>query len=808
MNRIHEPVNKFGPEGSNTISFGSEIRSDNQACFRISTDGTLSTLTDVCTTTALASGQWYHFAGTYDGSEMRLYVNGQNQGAVAKTGDIFASNQNIILGSYGYFPWFLNGSLDEVIITGRAFSETEVQAIYNAGSGGICTGCSPIPHGLVGWWPGEDNAEDVQRANHGQRVNGGTYDPGKVGKSFSFDQANSQYVSLPPGADNLLNNNAGAITVWVNPSSVGDFDIIAAFGSGDPGQAIGLGIHNNIRVYHQGDAYDWLTNTPVTPGTWTFLAYTWDQTTEKVYKNGVLAESRPRVNFIYVPGTAGRIGFGFINDPSVFFTGRIDELAIYDRAIEPGEIARAYSAGANGMCNGCGAQPTGLVSWWPGEFSAEDANLNNFGSLVGGVSFSPGIVGNAFNLNGTSANVRVPDSPTLDFTNEFTLGTWVKPNVIPDYPNGALVISKIGPVSNLNGYQMALTRTGGQNAIWCGFNQAGGGWPQHVAVGGAVPLGEWTYVSCTFDHNTLAVQQNGVRVGSNVVGPITVVNTSSDLRIGADDVGQQFFNGLIDEPTIYNRALSDSELGSVFDNGIRGVCHPAAEPSACAPKPPGMISWWRSQDNALDQTKRHHGSKLPATVYNASKIGSGFEFNAGAGGVEGVDFGNWFDLQVFTIELWVKPKGGQVLYSDILDNGHSSAPRRSWVLQNVDNGNRFHWYSFDFPEGVQLPFDLTPDLWHHLVITRDASRTTRLYLNRSFIGSISSTADIPYDGSQNLRLGNWYSGGRPFNGTLDELAIYDRPLSEPEIAGLYSADAYGKCAAGVTPSDFDGDLST
>ncbi len=806
LDRIHELVNKFGPEGSNTISYGSEVGTNNHACFRISTDGSLSTLTDLCTTSSLSAGQWYHFAGTYDGAEMRLYINGQNQGAVPKTGNIFTSNQSVRFGSYGYFPWFLNGSLDEVLVTGRALSESEIQAIYNAGSGGTCASCSPIPHGLVGWWPGEDNAEDVQRANHGQRVNGGTYDPGKIGRAFSFNQANSQYVSLPPGADNLLRNDAGAITVWVNPASVGDFDMIAAFGSSDPGQAIGLGIHNNIRVYHQGDAYDWLTNTPVTPGTWTFLAYTWDQTTEAVYKNGILAESRPRVNFNYVPGTTGRIGFGFINDPSVFFTGRIDELAIYDRAITSGEVSRVFSAGSNGMCNGCGASPAGLISWWPGEFNAEDANQNNFGSLVGGVGFMPGVVGNAFSFNGSSANVRIPDSPTLDVTNEFTLGAWVKPTVIPDYPNGALVISKVGPISNLNGYQMALTRTGGQNTIWCGFNESGGAWPQHNVTGGAVPLGEWTYVSCTYDHNTLAVQQNGVRVGSTVVGAVTVVNTSSDLRIGTDDVGQQFFNGLIDEPMVFGRALSDSELGSLFDNGVRGVCHQAGEPSACAPRSPGIISWWRAQNNAIDQTKRHHGTPLPTMIYGAAKVGNGFEFHAGAGGEDGVAFGDWFDLQLFTIEMWIKPKAGQVLYSNIVDNNHSSSPRRSWVLENIDNGNRFHWWSADFPDGVQLPFDLTPDLWHHVVISRDGSRITRVYVNRSFVGSFASTADIPYDGTQSLRLGNWFSGGRSFNGTIDEFTVYDRPLSESEIAVLFSANEFGKCAANPTVADFDGDL--
>ncbi|MBK6724215.1 MAG: hypothetical protein IPG58_13410 [Acidobacteria bacterium] len=81
--RIHELVNKFGPEGSNTIAYGAEVGSNNKAYFRISTDGTLAGLTDLPSTTTLTTGVWYHFAGTYDGSQMKLYINGVNEGTVS-----------------------------------------------------------------------------------------------------------------------------------------------------------------------------------------------------------------------------------------------------------------------------------------------------------------------------------------------------------------------------------------------------------------------------------------------------------------------------------------------------------------------------------------------------------------------------------------------------------------------------------------------------------------------------------------------------------------------------------------------------
>src|SRR5262245_65255486 len=57
--------------------------------------------------------------------------------------------------------------------------------------------------------------------------------------------------------------------------------------------------------------------------------------------------------------------------------------------------------------------PTGLVSWWRGEGNATDAQGVNHGTLVGGVTFAPGQVGQAFSFDGTG-RVNVPDAPVLD----------------------------------------------------------------------------------------------------------------------------------------------------------------------------------------------------------------------------------------------------------------------------------------------------------------------------------------------------------------------------------------------------------
>ena len=54
-------------------------------------------------------------------------------------------------------------------------------------------------------------------------------------------------LSLPDAASYLINNSAGTITAWVNPTAIGDNDIIVAYGSGSDAEGIGLGIWSNVQ---------------------------------------------------------------------------------------------------------------------------------------------------------------------------------------------------------------------------------------------------------------------------------------------------------------------------------------------------------------------------------------------------------------------------------------------------------------------------------------------------------------------------------------------------------------------------------
>jgi len=94
-------------------------------------------------------GQWHHVAGTYDGTAVRLYVDGAQVGSGTSTsisiGYGLATDNDLIIGQYtGTCSLPFNGDIDEVEIFNRALSLEEIQGIYLAGSAGKCINQPPV----------------------------------------------------------------------------------------------------------------------------------------------------------------------------------------------------------------------------------------------------------------------------------------------------------------------------------------------------------------------------------------------------------------------------------------------------------------------------------------------------------------------------------------------------------------------------------------------------------------------------------------------------------------------------------------
>ncbi len=438
--------------------------------------------------------------------------------------------------------------------------------------------CVDPPADLVAWWAGDDHAFDLIGDNNGTLMNEATYADGKVASSFSFNGQNA-YVNLPDGSSNLLSSNAGTITTWVNPTATGDNDIIVAFGTGNNGEGIGLGIYGNVRVYHHTGIFDWQSSTTVSANEWTFLVYTWDDDYEQIYKNGIFSESRPRGGFAYAPGH-GRIGHGFWGDPANAFPGLIDEVEVYNRALSAAEIASIYNAGSAGKCKPCAPQPTQMVAWWKGEDNTEDSIGTHDGTLVNDTTFADGKIGRAFEFEnaGDAVHIGTIDNLGVNESEPFSITSWVNYYDASGFSVGQQVImgNYMGERGGSNGYFSTYVNIDDSTLMFA-INKK-----QINADYVTAPITEgWRFVTATYDGTYLDLYLDG-----ELMGFTTRSFSGSTANTRGWDIGNfspetnasheydSSFFGLIDEVQLFDRALSAEEVADIYAAGSEGVCIP------------------------------------------------------------------------------------------------------------------------------------------------------------------------------------------------------------------------------------------
>ena len=214
------------------------------------------------------------------------------------------------------------------------------------------------------------------------------------------------------------------------------------------------------------------------------------------------------------------------------------------------------------------------LTWWPGDLVTNDFIGGRHVALRGGAGYGPGIVREAFTLNGNGQFVEVPYP--FDFyvgTNDFTFELWVRFN----NPEGEQVIAEKF-IETMTPSNQGWTLTKLPNHV-IRFAMAGG---RNVdsPPAGTITSSSWTHIAVRRNGDTFTTFQNGSPTGS---GDFSVnLNSMSTLKFGhrgnpedtpgSADTRNFWLNGAIDEPAFYNRALSDQEIASIFQAGATGKC--------------------------------------------------------------------------------------------------------------------------------------------------------------------------------------------------------------------------------------------
>jgi hypothetical protein len=225
------------------------------------------------------------------------------------------------------------------------------------------------------------------------------------------------------------------------------------------------------------------------------------------------------------------------------------------------------------------AAPSGLVSWWTANNTANDVyGLNN--ATLTGVHYATGEVGQAFSFDGTDDVAVVADSSSLAFTASFTIEGWIKVNALPASGNRGQIMFR-GDNSSAP-YFLSVESNGNllfQVRAAATIDTNG------CALETPISTGQWTHVAATLDDATglMSLYVNGTLAAQTTTDerPFATLDATQNPSIGIGNVNgttiNQPFNGLIDELSVYNRALTPGEVLGVYKAGSSGkVISPVA----------------------------------------------------------------------------------------------------------------------------------------------------------------------------------------------------------------------------------------
>ena len=190
---------------------------------------------------------------------------------------------------------------------------------------------------------------------------------------------------------------------------------------------------------------------------------------------------------------------------------------------------------------------------------SDRSGKGNNGVISSATWTATGRFGKALAFNGTSSWVTVADSASLDLTTGMTLEAWVYPTTT--MTGWRTVMMKEQPGADI--YYLSANTDMNQPATGVSI----GGSIRQLDAGTTIPVNAWTHLTATYDGTTQRLYINGAQVASQAqTGSIAV--SGSAMHIGGNSVWGEYFQGLIDEVRIYNRALSPAEIQADMSKAV------------------------------------------------------------------------------------------------------------------------------------------------------------------------------------------------------------------------------------------------
>lgn len=239
-----------------------------------------------------------------------------------------------------------------------------------------------------------------------------------------------------------------------------------------------------------------------------------------------------------------------------------------------------------------------------------------------------------------------------------------------------------------------------------------------------------------------------------------------------------------------------------------------AQAPACAPIPSGLISFWPGEGDARDAMGLNDGTAIGSVTFVPGMVGTAFRFSGGY--VQVPDHPSLNLTQGLSLVLWFNRDAGISGFQSMIAKRETSVPPypANYGVNFRDPSYGLGAYyddpSFDYPangsddfnhfEISRLPLPLpTAGVFHHLAATYTqlaSSVVIDIYLD----GALAKSKELPGTlaaslTTRALEIATTIPGFEPFRGILDEIQLYDRPLTPIEVKSIFDAGSTGFCTS-------------
>jgi len=492
----------------------------------------------------------------------------------------------------------------------------------------------------------------------------------------------------------------------------------------------------------------------------------------------------------------------------------------------------------------------GLIAFWPFNGNANDESGNGNHGTVNGATLTSdrnGVAGNAYSFDGVSNFISTKD---IDLYDTATISVWVYPLTNSGSTGfSEAIIDKSNDQYSNSGYSFLFNNT---NTFGLYANIGWSGNTNNVIPSYTnLILNKWHHCLITLNNGTAKIFLDGNIIKTQININSTSVN-NENLLFGKSVWGANFFNGIIDDIAIYNRALTQAEItalyngptytinassgsnGSITPSGITTLNSTATQrytftansgymldsvivdgnkvdsvsgytfsvltsnhtiritykalniPSYVPTN--GLVGWWPFNGNANDES----GNGNHGTVNGATLTSDRNGFAGKAYSFDGNDF-----IQI-TNSNTLKTPNNITINCWVLFNGPGSqSPRlvsKGWVPNGIEvhtetNLNHKIRFGGTYSGNGYGPISntkLNNASWY-MVSAIDNGTIKEIYINGIKEDSLTHYLGIVPDNLIDLFFGkNSQNNSDYLDGSLDDIAIYNRALNQQEITALYT----------------------